>query len=640
MAILPIQLARVSNLLRANLASSTIARTQQKLLAAQNELSTGQRISAPSDDPGDAAVAMQLQKLLEQRQAYADNLKHAQSQLGEVDSTLGDVTDLLQQAQQIASANVGSDVTPDQRAGAAEVVKSLYSQMLSLANKQFEGVFLFAGDRSTEPPFVEEGGGVKFVGTSNLLKNVYDENTSLAFMVDGAQVFGALSTRVRGSTDLSPALSASTRLTDLAGAGAEGVRLGSIQLGNGTDAAIVDLSGADSMQDVINAINNAGVGSITAAIAAGGDSLVLSGGAGDDITVNEIGGGTTAADLGILRTSAQGAGVGLNGASVGAKVTLLTPLADLRNGAGIDTSGLTLSNGQTNATVDLSGAVTVEDLINAVNASDAGVLARINDAGTGLDLVNPIQGLAMTVGENGGTTAGDLGLRSLTPATPLSELNDGRGVSTVTGSELEVFRKDGSSFAVDLSGASTIQDVIDAINTADAGGGVVASFATTGNGIVLTDSTGGAGNLRVQSVNFSTAAADLGLDEPSTTATLSGRDVNGIESPGAFGNIQRLRDALLANDQQAITQAAEGLQGDYDRIVRVRGQSGARIQELEARQNRLEDENVATKALLSDLRDTDFTEAISRFSTLQNALQASLQTSAQVMNLSLLDFLG
>jgi flagellin-like hook-associated protein FlgL len=36
----------------------------------------------------------------------------------------------------------------------------------------------------------------------------------------------------------------------------------------------------------------------------------------------------------------------------------------------------------------------------------------------------------------------------------------------------------------------------------------------------------------------------------------------------------------------------------------------------------------------------DFTDAVARFQTLQTALQASLQTGARILNLSLLDFLG
>lgn len=638
MAILPLQLARVSNLLRTNLSSSTIARTQQQLLEVQNQLTTGQRINAPSDDPGDAAIVQQLQKLLEQREAYNDNLKHAQSQLSEVDSTLGDLNALLQQAQTIASANVGSDVTPDERASAAAVVQSIYSQVLSLSNKQFEGVFLFGGDRSTEPPFVEDVGGVRFVGDSNVLKNVYDENTKLSFMVDGAAVFGALSTRVKGSVDLTPVLTGNTRLGDLRGAGNTGVQAGSIEISNGSVTQIVDLSNADTIQDVANAIDAAGIGGITAGVNSTGLTLNATG--ADNITVKEVGGGSTASDLGILQTTAAGAGTNLVGQAVGPKVTELTQLADLNSGAGIDTTGLILTNGQTTATIDLSSAVTVEDLLNAVNGSKTGVLAKINDAGNGIDLVNPTQGVQMTIAENGGTTAADIGLRSLSPATPLSELNDGRGVSTVTGPELQITRRDGTSFQVDISSAVTIQDAIDAINAADAGGGVTASFASTGNGLILTDSTGGAGQLSAISINFSTAAGDLGLDAPASGNTLTGRDTNGIEVPGVFGHLQKLRTALTASDQAAITAAAEGLKADYDRIVRVRGETGARVQELEARHNRLEDENLATKGLLSNLQDTDFTDAISRFQTLQTALQASLQTTASMLNLSLLDFLG
>ena len=142
MAILPLQLARVSNLLRTSVASQNIASTQQQLLEVQNELSTGKKLNTPSDDPGQAAIVQQLQKTLESRKAFADNLRQAGDHLGEVDSTLGDLSDLLKQAQMIASANVGSDVTPDQRASAAAVIQSIYNQVLTIGNKQFEGVYL------------------------------------------------------------------------------------------------------------------------------------------------------------------------------------------------------------------------------------------------------------------------------------------------------------------------------------------------------------------------------------------------------------------------------------------------------------------------------------------------------------------
>jgi flagellin-like hook-associated protein FlgL len=639
MAILPIQLARVSNLLRTSVSTNTISRTQKSLLEVQNELITGKRINVASDDPGDAAVVQQLRKTLEQRAAYLDNVKQAGSHLGEVDSTLGDLTDLLQQAQDIASANVGSDVTADQRKSAASVVDNLYTQILSLANKQFEGMYLFAGDRLTDAPFVPENGGMKFVGSANVLSNAFDENSTRPFMVSGEEVFGALSTRVQGTADLTPSLTAATRLADISGVAGNGIRKGVININNGTINANVDLSGADTLGDVVDAINAAGVGTVTATLGARG--INLTGGAGENITVTEVGAGTTAADLGVLRAVGAGNGLPLNGADTQPKLTLLTPLAALKSGAGIDvTNGLTITNGLSTATVNFTGLTTVQDMINAINNSGTHVRAEINAAGTGINILNPTQGTNLSIAENGGTTAADLGVRSFNPTSPLTELNLGKGVRTADGDDMIITRSDGTTFNVDVTGALTVQDVIDRINTADAGGGVTASFATTGNGIVLNDTAGGGGTMSVAAANFSDAAKDLGLLKPAAGNVITGDDVDPVKASGVFSNLSNLLKALHASDQQAITDSAAGLKADLEAVVRVRGQTGARVQELESRQNRLEDEDLATKSLLSNLEEVDMTEAISRFQTLQTALQASMQTTAKVMNLSLLDFLG
>jgi len=638
----------VSNLLRTNVAQQTISRTQSSLLTVQNELSTGKKIISPSDDAGQAAIAQQLRKTLEQRAAYSANLKQAGSQLGEVDSSLSDLTNLLQEAQTIASANVGSDVTPDQRASAAQIVDSIYRQMLNIANRQFDGVFLFGGDRSTDPPFIEEGGGVKYIGSAAVLKNLFDENTILPFMVDGEQVFGALSTRIEGTADLTPAMTGATRLSDLRGAGGDGIRLGSVLVGNGSVSAVVDLSGATKVADVISRISAAAVGGITASIAGDGVSLQLSGAAGDNITVSEFGGGSTASDLGILQSTGAGAGVPLAGQSVAPKLTPLTPLADLNGGAGIDlSSGITITNGLLSATVAFTSPPlrtnpTVEDLVNAINGSGTAVRAQINKSGTGINIYNPTQGTQMTIAENGGTTAADLGVRSFSPTSQLSELNGGRGVHTVAGNDIQITDSTGVTAAVDLDDLTTVQDVIDAINAAASGAGaqITASFATTGNGIVITDTAGGAGTLALTALNFSTAARELGLDAAVTGNTLTGRDTNAVEADGVFAHVAALRDSLRLSNSAAVTAAAEGLAEDYQRIVRIRGETGARVQEIESRQLRLDDQNLATQSLLSSIEDTDFTDAIARFETLQTSLQASLQTSARMLNLSLLDFLG
>ena len=636
MSVLPVGISRVSNLMQANLLSQQIDGSEAQILQVQNELSTGQAVSTPSDNPAAAAIIMQLTQTLNRQQSYNDTINSVSAQLSQTDSSLGNLTTLLQQAEQIASADVGSDVNQTQRTSDASVVQSLYSQALSIGNQQYNGQYLFGGASGNTQPFVESNGVVEFVGSAQTLQTSIDDGISISSQTNGAQVFGALSSGVTGSANLSPDLSASTRISDLGGASNAGLQLGSLTLGNGSLTQTVDLSSASSLGDVVNLINQAAVGGITASIT--GQGLNLTGAPTDNITVT----GATAQDLGISTPSAgAGAGTPVVGSSLNPKVTLLTPLSSLQNGAGIDNSGLTITNGQFSKTITWSPTGTVQDMLNAINGAGLGVVAQINSAGTGINVLNASQGTSLSIGENGGNTAADLGLQTMSLSTPLSKLNNGKGVQTAGGAtpDFQITARDGSTFQISVSAAQTVQDVINEINAAT-GAKVTASLATTGSGIVLTDTSGGAGTLSVTELNDSSAAGDLGLNVAASGNTLTGADAGAPTSAGVFGNLQALMTALQSGSQQDITAAGQAIQTDISRVIESQGQTGATQKELTNRQTDLSQQNTATQSLLSQLQDVDMAQAISQFQTLQTALEASLETAANTMQISLLNFIA
>lgn len=638
MSISPVNFSRYTQIFGSTTTAIQVDSLQQQMQLVETQISTGDKFTEPGQDPGGASIVMNLQRSLDSQNQYLSNVQSSQSQLSEVDSNLSSLTSIVTQATTIASQSIGTGVSAAQRQAYATQIQTLSSRALSIANTQFEGSYIFGGSKSTQQPYVSVSGGIQFVGSTTVLGNTANTDTQLAFQVSGESVFGSAG-QVTGS-DVSPALTASTRISDLGGANGNGVSLGTIQIGNGTTTQQVNLSNADSVQDVINAINNAGVGGITASIS--GNHLVLSGGASDNITVTDVGGGTTAQDLGIRQTTGAGAGVSDVGASAQPKITELTPLSALNDGVGIDTShGLVITNGTNTATVNLSSATTVEDLINAINGSGTNVQAQINSAGTGINIVNTVQGTNLSVAENGGTTAADLGVRSFSPSTLLSDLNGGKGVGTAQGgaADFQITSSAGTSFNVSIAGATTVQDVINDINSASGGSGVTASFATTGNGIVLSDSSGGGGTLTVTPQNYSTAAVDLGLTNPASGSTISGSDVNAVQSQGLFADLASLAAALNNNDTSAITAAAQSLQTDSQRITTTQGQAGAQVQELQGIQMTLTEQNTATQALITKVQGADVASAATTFSLLQTALQATLQASAANMKLSLLNYI-
>jgi flagellin-like hook-associated protein FlgL len=179
-------------------------------------------------------------------------------------------------------------------------------------------------------------------------------------------------------------------------------------------------------------------------------------------------------------------------------------------------SGIQIVNGRQTYTISFAGDKTIQDLLNSINGSGASVLATINQAGTGINIQSRLSGSDFSIGENGGQTATELGIRTLTATTPLANLNYGQGVGHATGGDFTIQRNDGVTFTVDVSSAKTIGDVLNLINNnaTNLGSGVpvVAQLNAYGNGIELLDNDpSSTGTLSVTAINSSTAAKDLGL---------------------------------------------------------------------------------------------------------------------------------
>lgn len=651
MAISPISITRFSQNLRSDFVLNAIRRTQRELFLAQSRLATGRSFLTPSEDPVAAARALDLSQALDRQEQFQSNLRHGDNFLLAADNALIEVNDLLIQSSVIASQNVGSFSSASERQAVAELVGRIRDQVQSVANRSLSGRFIFGGRATTERPFINAFGGVAYAGDTSELTVRIGEGLDAAISVPGSVLFGALSTPISNAVDLTPALSTTTRLDAVRGASSQpdagvfNTETGKLVFNEvgGAGAFTVDLSGAASLGDVVDRINDAAAeagAELTASIE--DDGLTITPGA-SAVSISEADGGSTAYSFGLATREATTEPI-LAG-SLAARVTRLTPVEALAGGAGIDLEGgLLIDNGGNVASIDLSEAETVQDIINAINGAGVFVLARINEAGNGIDVLNRVSGTALSIGENEGTTAGDLGIRTLNGATPLSELNAGRGVNIIEGkADLRITAKDGKTVDVNLDGAETINDVIDLMNEAatEAGVSVTAALAVTGNGIHLEDASGGSGALSVGLANLSTAARDLGLAKSVSgeETELLGDDVRPVRTGGIIDALINLEEALRSDDTAGITAAAERLDGLRNDVIQVQGIVGARSQAMTAKLNQMDSAATTTQQFLSQIQDLDFAEAALKLQAAVTQLQANLLTSSTLLNVSLLDFL-
>lgn len=645
MAISPISVSRISQNMRTDFVVDSVRQSQRSLFLTQSRLASGRSFVSPSEDPLGAARALDLTHALGQQEQFRRNLQHGDNTLAANDAAIGEIGDLLIEASRIASQNVSNLTSADERASEAELVAAIRSQLQVVGNRQFGGRYLFGGRDTQTRPFVDADGGIAYVGDTGERFTRVEQGLRTAVNLPGNLLFNALSSPITENVDLTPKLTDQVRLDDLTGATGLPLTRGVLVINeiDGAGPIRVDLADSNTLGEVAAAISAAAqAAGSTLAASISDTGLVLTPG-GKNVTVSDTGGGAFAAALGVRTdtpTSSQ-----IDGAALTPRVTRLTPIADLAAGAGVDLEGgLTITSGSRTVTIDTAGATTVQDLINALNNSGAGILARINDEGTGIDVFNQISGTDFSIGENGGTTAAELGIRTFNDATPLASLNLGRGVALADNAEdLRITAKNGSTVDVDLDGATTIGDVITLINEAatDAGVNVEASLTAVGNGIRIDDSTGGSGDLIVSSLNLSNAAQDLGLDKTATgtETTINGDDVNPLRTNGILDALTELEQALRNDDTQGISHAGGRLDALRESVNRVHGVIGARAQAMNTKMTQMQDASLTTQTFLSEVRDLDYARAISDLQAGSTQLQANLQSSSIILNLTLLDFL-
>jgi len=687
MSSIPSNISRAPTLLTTLSSLNNIQATNLELLRVTEQLSTQRSILRPSDDSIKAAAITLLDDRIAKSEQRIRNLNVADSRLTSLDTTLAEASDLVIQAKSIASTQVNLGTTGSERDANAQVINSMLDGLYDLLTRDVAGEYLFGGSKTGSSPFNTLGTGYVYTGEYDRLFTDTGIGRSIPVSVAGASAIGTGQARYNGTALLEPDLTPDTRLSDIDGARGLGVSLGAIQFQfDGGAAGQVDLSGADTVEDVVTAIEssirqyetNQGVTVLGAGgVSISGRSISIDVAADPpnpdpELVFSDLNNASIAADLGLVSTSGPSIAFSAGAPTtvdLNPRLTLRTPVSALGT-LGTDLGEIQIDNAGLSAIVDLSGATSVQEIRNRIEAAGLGVRVDINANGDGIDIINdvsanPAQSLSISEVAGGSNTAEALGIRTLTTATPVSQFNDGKGVEIVTNRthpttglidrdlniDFTITLGDGRNFGVDLrpQDITTLGTILDRINEEAVTAGIavpgdfIATAGTGTNGIQLTQATALGGTVSVARNNNSPAWEQLGLKDgqyDTASATFAGTDRARVVSDTVFTRLISLRDALLANDDSGITLAGERLEGAVDAVAETRGLIGGLAARVEAASNREQDLSLLDENVRSTLRDVDYADAATRLSLLQTQLQAGYQSTSAVSGLSLLDFLG
>jgi flagellar hook-associated protein 3 FlgL len=142
-----------------------LQRRQQELQLAQDRLTSGKRVARASDDP--AAAARVERALAISARAVADQrgLEASRNAMQQTEGALGSAVEAMQQVRELLVAAGNGSYTDAERANQGAIIRGLREQLFAIANRgDGAGGYLFGGQGSAQPPFVDGTGGVVFRG--------------------------------------------------------------------------------------------------------------------------------------------------------------------------------------------------------------------------------------------------------------------------------------------------------------------------------------------------------------------------------------------------------------------------------------------------------------------------------------------
>ncbi|HCW94243.1 MAG TPA: flagellar hook-associated protein 3 [Pseudomonas sp.] len=321
---------RISTLQAFNNGVSGLQRNYANVTRTQEQISTGNRILTPADDPVASVRLLQLDQQQSVLDQYNSNLTAAKNSLTQEEVTLNSVNTVLQRVRELAVQAGNGALDPEDRKSIASELREREDELLSLMNtRNARGEYLFSGFQGKTQPFVRTGNGsYRYDGDEGQRKLQIASSLSVPISDNGKSIFENVTNAARLAVTkaASSALDISEPLVsdEVAFAGRGDITITFAASPNERNYTVSDANGqslgSGTLEEAPEAENKLVVGGVTVFVS--GTPT-----AGETITLTEDGGPKQGIldTVGALRQALEDPGTG-NGAvrdAVGAALTNL-----------------------------------------------------------------------------------------------------------------------------------------------------------------------------------------------------------------------------------------------------------------------------------------------------------------------------
>lgn len=173
-----------------------LASTKARYNKAVTESSSGKKINNLSDDPANAAHALDLRSKIAQIDQFSRNIDSGSKFLNTAESALNAVTTNLYRVITLAEEGATEVNDAAARATIAEQIDLIRDSILDIANTQIMGVYVFSGSSTDTMPYIKDPAEadpdtILYQGNNDTIEIQANFSVQIQTNLPGSEVFGA-----------------------------------------------------------------------------------------------------------------------------------------------------------------------------------------------------------------------------------------------------------------------------------------------------------------------------------------------------------------------------------------------------------------------------------------------------------------
>jgi flagellar hook-associated protein 3 FlgL len=160
---------------------------------ATREISSGIRISQPSDSPDEVSEVLSLEAALARVDQVQKNLGRVKAEVDTAESSLSTASQILEQILSLGTQGANGTLDAANRSILAEQVASLQKQLVDVSRTAVDGQYIFSGDQDGTPPYqynAAQPNGVDRLSTAAATRVATDANgAQFTYRMTATEIF-------------------------------------------------------------------------------------------------------------------------------------------------------------------------------------------------------------------------------------------------------------------------------------------------------------------------------------------------------------------------------------------------------------------------------------------------------------------